>query len=474
MTRALAIALLVHLGLSLGFSLVAISRKREPVVTLAWVMGFFLAPYLGILLYVFFGYRRFRRRRRRKPDPARRALLAQREQAGLPQTPPDFDAGARHVERLATHLTGFLVTSGNQLEFYEEADSHDKALAEAIRQAKHHVHLEYYIFEVNRTGAFFRDLLIEKAREGVRCRLLLDAVGSFGVGKSFLQPLREAGVRVAFFSPVRVFGRPWGFHLRNHRKIAVIDGTVGFVGSQNIGTAHLRWRRRRLKWRDTAVRVDGLAAGQLQIIFAEDWHFTTGEDLSEASYFPKPPPRPGSQVQTLPTGPDGREQALHLIFLAAIHSANERITVTTPYFVPSTAMALALEGAAHRGVRVELLLPKISDQPVVSWAGRSWYQELLENGVRIFEYAEAFIHAKVLTVDGGLGLVGSANMDIRSFLINYETSLLIYDPSAVSRLQSTFDATIERAQEIRLEHLRAQPFTRSLLEGVCRLLSPLL
>jgi cardiolipin synthase len=463
-----------HLALAAAFSLAVVSRKREPAVTMAWTLSFFFIPILGWMFYLFFGYQRLRLRRRRKPNPAHRAWIVHGGQPSLLEPPANLDPDLGPIERLATHLTEFPVTAGNQVHFYEEPQSTTQALTEHIQSARHHIHMEYYIFEPDDTGLRVRDLLIQQAEKGVECRLLLDAAGSFQLSKRFLHPLQQAGVKVAFFGPFRLFRQPWGYHLRNHRKLTIIDGTVAFIGSQNIGRGLLNLKSRRVSGRETDMRVEGPAVDQLQTIFAEDWGFTTRENLIGDNYFPKPNFKGTSLVQTLPTGPDGKENAFQLIFLAAIHSARKRVTITTPYFIPSKSMSLAVEGAARRGVRVDLLLPKRTDHLVVAWAGRSWYRELLESGVRIFEHKEKFIHAKVLTVDNRLAMVGSANMDVRSFLINFESSLLIYDSEAVSHLQSTFDRTIQTSGEVSLKAIRAQPFFVSLLEGACRVLSPLL
>jgi len=465
------LAAVVNLSLAVVFSMTVIVRRREPAVTLAWILSFFFLPVLGIALYASFGYRKYRRRRRRKPDPGRRAATLFGPPAP-PEMDGDLDPRLRTVERLATQLTDFPPVGGNRVTFYEETADHDRALLESLQAARRHIHMEYYIFQMDATGRRFVDILAEKARAGVECRLLLDAVGSFSLTKRSVRPLEAAGVKVAFFGRMRVKS-PWGFHLRNHRKISVIDGKVGFLGSQNIGAPSVRWRTRWLRWRDTAARLEGPVVHQIQTIFTEDWAYTTKEELG-IDYFPALPRAGDTIAQTLPTGPDARENTLHLIFLQALHSARERITLTTPYFVPSTAMALALEGAARRGVRVDLLLPRHSDHPVVMWAGRSWYKELVEAGVRIHEYGESFIHAKVVTVDGRLALVGSANMDIRSFTLNYEASVLIYDPAAAARLEASFDGNIARAREIRAENFRRQSFTRAMIEGTCRVLSPLL
>jgi cardiolipin synthase len=461
---------LFDLTLAFLFSLYVISQKRDSAVTLAWVLGFFLIPFLGVLLYAFFGYQRFRLRRRRVRNPSHRLFLRE----DTTQLRESLPLSLQNVELLASKLTEYPVVGGNRVTVFDRATETDTALAHAIRHAKHHVHMCYYNVEPDPTGYLFRDLLIEQARRGVECRLLIDAVGSFRIGWKFLKPLQEAGVHTAVFSPFRTFRRPWAFNFRNHRKLTVIDGHSGFMGSQNIGHHFWRVGSRRMHWRETDVRLEGPAAEGLQTVFAEDWNFATGEHLAGEGYFPLPTPKGNTLAQVLPTGPDRQENALAMIFLEAIHSARERVTITTPYFIPTPPVALALKSAARKGVRVELLLPRKTDHPVVDLASRSWFKDFLQNGVRIFQLREGFLHSKVVTVDGQWALVGSANMDTRSFLINFELSLLLYDREVAGHLLHVFDRMTAHATTVLHDELAELSFTRQLTEGFCRALSPLL
>ncbi|MBK8424145.1 MAG: PLDc N-terminal domain-containing protein [Elusimicrobia bacterium] len=287
---------ILDLGGALLFTFVAISRKRDPAVTLAWVLGFFLLPVVGMLLYVFFGYQRFALRRRAAPNPLHRLLLLKESAERFPGGEP---LAKTPMETLAEALTDFPALGGNRVDVYTRSDDTEEALTRAIRLARHHVHMCYYIFEPDRTGLRFRDLLIEQARRGVECRVLMDAVGSYRIGPSFLKPLQQAGVKTAFFNPFRTFKRPWAFNARNHRKLTVVDGTIGFMGSQNIGHHFWRSGSRRIQWRETDIRLEGPATVELQTVFAEDWHFATGENLLGDAYFP-PPDDPGRHPRSTP------------------------------------------------------------------------------------------------------------------------------------------------------------------------------
>lgn len=457
--------------MAIGFSLFVIGQKREPSVALSWILAFFFLPYIGAFLYLLVGYRRYRRRWVKKPDESALAPASAGSWKDIEafKVNPDL----KNLCRVTRALTGFVPSGGNKLELLEESEATDEALAKAIRNAKHHVNLEYYIFKPDHKGVFFRDLLVEAAKRGVECRVLLDAIGSFWLTPAFVSPLKSAGAKVSFFRPLRIHS-PWGFHLRNHRKLAVIDGVTAFAGSQNISGDSTYWRSKLISWKETNVKLEGPAVQELQKVFVEDWRFATGEHLQDPAFWPKVEMAGDAYLQTIPTGPDKKENTLQLIFLTAIYAAQKHITITTPYFVPTPAVVLALQCAARSGVNVEVLVPRISDQPLTLYAGRSWYRELVESGIKVYEDRRRFTHAKVITIDDEVSLLGSANMDNRSFLINHELSLLLYDSGVTRRLKAGFRETVSHCKAVHLENLIHQSFGSSLLEGAARILSPLL
>lgn len=467
---ATSILIYVHFLGALALSLYVLKRREGlPSVTLSWIFVFFIIPVAGVLLYSMIGYRDMRRRKRAKPAPSKKLSLLSSATVHPATALPDDVAQVAH---LCERLTEFPVVGGNQVEIFEEAFATYEALLRDIQAARHHVHLEYYLFQPDDAGRRFRDLLIAKAKSGVECRLLVDHIGSFKLRKEFLAPLAEAGVRFAFFWPVRIL-RPWSFHLRNHRKIAVVDGEIGYTGSQNIGNEYANFKNRRLSWRDTQVRIKGPAVQQLQTIFAEDWEFTTQESLVREPYFRNLSPSGATLVQTLPTGPDEFDFAFESILLTLAHLARDRMTLVTPYLVPTQTMAIALAAAVKRGVKVEILVPRKSDNWLVDRISRSWYKDLLNLGARVFQYRRTFLHAKVITVDDKLILIGSANMDERSFRLNFENSLLIYDQIATTRLVNSYDAMRSEAEEIYADVLNHQSTLRDVLDGIFRVLSPL-
>jgi len=306
--------------------------------------------------------------------------------------------------------------------------------------------------------------------------LLLDAVGCRRIRRAFLRPLLDAGVQVAFFMPLWVFTlrKRFSLHLRNHRKIAIIDGQTAFLGSQNIGDEY-RGRLRGLSpWYDTHLRVQGPAALFVQQTFAEDWYQATRERLDNLAYFPEPQRLGHSVVQVLPTGPDQPGSSLAQILFAAVSSAQDSIRIATPYFAPDVAVRMALAHACYRGVRVCLLLPTRSDSRLALWAARSFYHELLAGGVEIYEFDAGVLHSKIVTVDDRWCMVGSANMDVRSFRLNFEATALIYDPAVAGGLGRSIDEFCRRARRVQGRDLRRTGRLRQMGEGVARLFAPLL
>jgi len=462
----------------IGISFVLRGRK-EPVAMIAWILGITLLPFVGCLLYVLLGADRIERRAARKRrhvapvlarEPADGSIGAADAKTQSPVLPADMAA----IERLGRRLTDSPATDGNAVEIYEQADETYAAIEESIRSAQHHVYLQYYIWQADETGLRFRDLLIEMAGRGVAVRLLLDAVGCWKLTRRFLKPLRSAGVEVAFFMPLYPLRRRWSPNLRNHRKIVVVDGHTAFVGSQNIGDEYRGLRKRLSPWIDTHMRIHGPAASQLQGVFVEDWLFATRQHLTDRVYVPEVA-RPGASiVQIAPTGPQQHTGVLGQLLFAAFTSAARSIRIVTPYFVPGVSVREALKNAAYRGIDVELVIPSHGDHPLVLWAGRSFYRELLEAGIRIYEFDHGVLHSKIITIDDRWAMIGSANMDIRSFRLNYEVTALLYDEPLARRVSESAGETMKRSRRIRIAARERRSVGQELMEGVARLFAPLM
>jgi cardiolipin synthase A/B len=458
-------------------ALIAILRivlqRREPTATLAWVLSILFLPYLGVLLYLLIGRHRLKRRVKQRHA---RAHEIQPELERLGAEIASSDPGTQphdRLVRLAHRMDCRPPTFGNQVKLLHDADRKYLALEEAIRGATQHIHLLYYIFQPDDSGLRFRNLLCQKAKEGVQVRMLTDGVGSFGID-NFMVPLVEAGGEFAEFLPATRLMKPWKINLRNHRKIVVVDGTIGFTGGVNIGDEYTGRKRKVGYWRDTHLQLEGPSVTQLQEIFAEDWFFATGKQPMDESWFPTPKEAGPSMVQVIASGPDTDILPIQRMFFAAVTEAQHRILLTTPYFIPDESMIMALQTAALRDVDVKLLLPYRSDMSLVLHAGRSYYRELLRAGVRIFEYLPGILHAKTLVVDDFWATVGSANMDVRSFRLNFEVNAMVYGPAFNRHLADAFAKDLQTTREVTLADLDKKSPSRKMAEGMARMLSPVL
>jgi len=383
-------------------------------------------------------------------------------------TPDPQGAG---LFRLAQATGDMPVTSCTSVSVLPGGGAKFDTLLEAVARAQDHIHMEYYIFEPDRTGTQVRDALAERAGAGVRVRLLLDALGSARLGQRFLRPLQEVGAEVAWFHPLRLRKvlRPM-LNLRNHRKLVIIDGRTAFVGGVNIGDDSNE-RLSTAAFRDLHLHMRGRIVSWLQMLFVEDWHYAVGAVLQGAELWPTQPAGPIT-AQVLPSGPDTPWEPIHRVFVSAMERAQERIWLSTPYFVPSEAGRMALTSAALRGLDVRLLVPRRADSRVVTWAARSYFDELLRAGVRVFEYLPRMMHSKALLVDGDTVVAGSANFDHRSFRLNFELSVLFHNRELASYLELILSGDMAQSREVPPDR-RPSP-VMALTEATARLLSPLL
>ncbi len=478
----------LHVWVGLFFEVLAFAliplvllRRKEPASTIAWILTLVFLPAVGAFLFVAFGQERVRwpARRKRQLDAIVRKELSQRAAASSAQrdTVPAPVPGETELElslfKVGAHLTHSHATSGNAVvPLFGGNDTYD-ALGAAIDAARHHVHAEYYLIRNDATGEWFKDRLIAAAQRGVEVRLLCDGYGCFAVHRSYFRALKKAGVRLGTFLPMRsLLLQP--VNLRNHRKIVVVDGTVAFTGGLNIGDEYRGKMKGVGSWRDMHMRLEGGAARDLQRVFYQDWFFTTGEALQAAEYFPPPVARASATIAIVPSGPDTRNEAIERIFFGAIAGARRRVWITTPYFVPDQAITVAMELAAMRGVDVRIILPQHSNHAVTFHAGRSFYEPLLEAGVGVYEFVPGIVHAKTMVVDSAVSLVGSANMDLRSFRLNFEVHALIHDSALAARLEREFEQDLAQSQRVSLAAWRTRGARLRIYEGASRLVSPLL
>ncbi|WP_242111701.1 cardiolipin synthase [Luteimonas aquatica] len=464
-----------HLGLYLtaiwGVYLVGLSawivlQKREPVATLSWLLGLAALPYLGFVIYQVFGPQKIQRHRLRR---GRSRLTLKERRLG----PPGDEL--TELARLGQSTTGLPPASAREVRLLVDGAATYAALLEDIRNARHHIHLEYYIYLPDRTGTAIRDALVERARAGVKVRVLLDAVGSKANARFFAE-LIAAGGEFCWFHPAR-FGRIWTrtwVNMRTHRKIVVIDGRIAYTGGINV-TDEENESLRADAYRDLHLRIDGDAAHLLQLVFVEDWIYATDsrEVVAElARHLPEPRPGPIA-AQVLPSGPDSSWEAIHRLHVGAIHAATRRVWLVTPYFVPGEAALMALTSAALGGLDVRVVVPRRSDSRLVTLAARSYYDELMAAGAKVYEYGPRMLHTKALLVDDELAMIGTANFDIRSFRLNFEVSMLFQDAGIAAELARLIEGELAHAPRVRPDRPHSLLGVR-LPEAVARLFSPLL
>jgi cardiolipin synthase len=473
------LAVTIATAWALLMAVTIVMQRRPAASTIAWLLVLIFLPLVGLVIFRFIGPLRLERKKLRRRRT--RALLSEALGSLAKIEKETGDHEYAELARVGMNIGEAPPLRADALELYTEGAPAYEAILAAIAAAKDHVHLEYYIWEPDGIGLRLIAALAEKARAGVRVRMLVDGMGARGLKRRHLAPLREAGGMVAWFNPVSLRtlrGRRADF--RTHRKIVVCDGRVGFTGGINVTDEHSAEFRGAAAWRDTHLRIEGSAVRALQRVFLDDWYFATDQAPAEKAWdhlFPRAPQDavPGPHiVQVLASGPDATVFPIHRAFFTAINVASRRLYVTTPYFIPDEPILTALISAALRGVDVRLLIPEKGDSRVIDLAARSYLLELIEAGVRVYEYLPRFIHAKTMAVDEALGVVGTANLDNRSFRLNFEVAALVFDREINTALVKAFVADLEHAREVTRVDVEKAPFVTRLGQAGARLMSPLL
>lgn len=454
---------------------VLLLKKEQPASSVAWIMAIVMLPVLGGLLFLVFGINRVERRAARKLQAGRVIARNMPELSQYQLMPGEaLNPQQERLMHLAHRVAESVLTVGNKIEVLADTNRTLGLIEQAIRSARETLHLEYYIWRPDRTGTRVRDLLIEKAKQGVTVRFLYDKIGSMFLSNRFLRPMQEAGIHVASFLPGASLRDRWSLNLRNHRKIVIVDGQTGFTGGMNIGDEYLGKNPHLGYWRDTHLKLNGPVVLQLQQVFVEDWYYATGEELTNPHMFPAPDESGTSVAQVLAGEPTADVRVLQTLMFTAINDARQQVIVATSYFVPPSSLVTALESAAYRGVQVRLLLAGRSAHHWTVLAGRSYYDSLLTAGVEIYEYERGLLHSKVLTIDGTWSLVGTPNFDSRSLMLNFEVAVAMYDERIAALLEAQFEADLEHATQVRPESWSERPTRHVLAENACRLLAPVM
>jgi cardiolipin synthase len=458
---------------------VLVLEFRYPAKTIAWLMVLFLFPGVGFIMWFFVAQEYSQRKKVRRKSGTmlgeiRRNFL---RTSAVMEADSVLSAGFKQDPRLfglLNNIPGSPITGCNEVKVLSDTKMAYDALLQAMESAKNHIHFEFYTIRNDEIGGVFQKLMIRKAKEGVKVRCMFDGIGSYRLKDRYVQELKAAGVEVYIFLPPVIAFFKKRMNYRNHRKIVVVDGCKGFVGGINVGDEYLGKDPKLGFWRDTHLELSGDAVFYLQHIFLTDWMFTSGQSIADSEMFPEHD-CPGSRhVQIIASGPDAHWDAILEMYFGAISSANKRIWITTPYFIPDASIIMGLKTAAISGVDVRIIFPDKPDSKIVGYASRSYMEELMQAGVRFYAYKKGFIHAKVLLIDDFLSTVGTANMDMRSFFSNFELNAVMYDKETQQRLDADFKADMANSDELQLEQFEKRPRMKKAIEVLARLFSPLL
>ena len=448
-----------------------IMDNRQPAKTMAWALVIWFVPVVGLIFYLFFGINTRKERyvsERSLNMLTKRSMLEFAEQQNL-----RLPERQKPLIDLFVNQNLALPFKGNQVEIYTNGYEFFPALLAAIHEAKSHIHLDMYIFVDDALGYLISDALIAKSREGVEVRVIYDNVGCWNVNHSFFERMREEGIEVVSFLPVRFPSFTSKVNYRNHRKIIVIDGRMGFIGGMNIALRYVKGTEGHI-WRDTMLKVTGGAVAALQRAFLVDWYFVDRTLLSDRKFYPRAELENDCLAQVVTSGPVTPYPEIMQGFVRIIMGARRYLFLETPYFLPNDSVLFALKTIALAGVDVRVLCPRFSDAKFVEWASRSYLREVAEAGVKVYLYEGGFLHSKLMVCDDSISTCGSTNLDFRSFENNFEANIFFYDEGIALRMKHLFQKDATQAVPLEAVPERMSTgFLGRLGESVTRMLSPL-
>lgn len=452
-------------------------RRRTPQAALSWLVIIFALPLPGLILYLLIGENRLPRRRAQRHKRVIEAIQQVERMAVVSRhvAEPEVPESFRSVLNLTRNTSDFAPVGLNSVDLLTETDQTIDRMIEDIDHAGHHVHIVMYIWRDDATGRRVAEALARAEKRGIECRVMIDAVGSRSHIGALRSYFRSHGIECLDMLRVNPLRRQFQrLDLRNHRKLVVIDGRIAYAGSQNLVNAD--YGRKNLVWHDLMVRITGPAALQLQTVFLQDWYAETDVSLISPDILPEPAPTPGGEavIQVVPSGPIYPVRAFHNLVVESIYASNRRIIITTPYMIPDEPLLAALKSAALRGVRVDIVAPSRIDQRLVHAAARSYYRELLDAGVNLHLFTDGLLHSKTMTFDDSMALVGSANLDVRSFKLNFELNVLMFGPQPTARLRFIQHGYLDRSEPADPAHWAGRHWVRKTADNFARLFSPLL
>ena len=456
-------------------------ENRNPVRTLAWVAVLLFVPLVGMIFYLYFGvnYRKIKMfSMKGLGDMKWLQYMSEDQKQRIQKTEFLKKEDMKDVRKLMTLLLNnskALLTRYNKVDILKNGEETFPAIFTALGRAKRFIHLEYYIIEAGELATRLKDILIAKAKSGVEVRVIFDDVGCWSLPKTYIREMRAAGIQIYPFLPVRFHRIADKANYRNHRKIVVIDGETGFVGGLNFADRYMNGLPGIGIWRDTHLRVKGEAVTSLQIVFLIDWYFVRQELLlNKEDYMPYKKEDGNVIVQTVASGPDSDWASIQQAYFTLINTAKKYVFISTPYFMPGETTLNCIKAAAMGGIDVRILLPHKSDSWLTQWCSRSYVEELLEAGVKVYWYQKGINHSKVIVVDGMMASVGTANMDMRSFDENFEVNLIIYDRNVAKNLAASFVEDMRDSVEESIHKWKFRPKRQKIRESVARLFAPLL
>lgn len=446
-------------------------RNRDTVKTLAWIMVFIFIPFLGLVLYFFFG------RDTRKKRLAGKRLMSQIKQRSTVEVTADAkgEIPSEYLS-LATFLENASTASllpTDEVRVIADTSEFADTLFDVIALAKEHIHLQFYIFENDDFGRRLRDALVAKAKQGVEVRLIYDSVGCWNVGKDFFESMRCAGIYAESFLKVYFPILSNRFNFRNHRKLVIVDGKVGLIGGCNIADRYLKGIKGS-PWRDTMLLLRGVAVNGLQASFLVDWYFVSRTLLSGKRYFPVSEGERGKFVQVVTSNPVGDVRAIEGGYIKALSQAKGYVYLQTPYFMPDESFLLALKNASLSGVDVRLMIPERSDSVIADYASMSYLGGLLNAGVKVFLYSGGMLHCKTVVCDDYISSIGSTNLDFRSFYYNFEISAFVYDKGVAQEMKECFLNDQKLCRQLTANEYRQRSFFKRCAESFIKLFTPLL
>lgn len=474
------IVLIVYTIILILVSLRIIYETHSSTKIMAYLLFCAFIPVIGILFYLAFGINYWKKKLYSKKMGQDEKVLQQMKKNILQynETVVELpDTGGNANAELATMLIKDLqspLTRHNRIKLLLNGEEKFPELMKAMAGAKHHIHLEYYIFEQDDTGKTIIELLITKAKEGVQVRFIYDDFGSPAIKNKIEKRLKDAGVEIYPFHKVHFYLLANRINYRNHRKIVVIDGQTGFVGGINVSDKYINNKKQKLYWRDTHIRIDGPGVFYLQYIFITDWNFCCPKKLKlKNEYFVQNMAvKEDVYVQIVSSGPDSVQPSVLFSVLEAIYLATKEILITTPYFIPGDSILDALRIASLSGISVKLLVPGKCDSKLVNAASKVNYNDLLQAGVEIYIYQKGFVHAKTLVTDGKMSMIGTANMDHRSFELNFEVNAIIYDAAFAEKMRTIFFEDLKNAEKLNAEKWYKRSFFTQLPEKIAKIFSP--